>query len=54
MNEGEKQERSKGFVEREVFVCQSMLVDEMLKRGIFLYDDISNPQVRDIFEWWVV
>ena len=54
MKEGEKQERSKGFVGREVFVCQSMLVDEMLKRGIFLYDDISNPQVRDIFEWWVV
>ena len=54
MNEEERQKRNRGFVEREVIFCQSVLVDEMLKRGIFLYDDISNPQVRDIFEWWVV
>ena len=54
MNEEERQKRNRGFVEREVIFCQSVLVDEMLKRGIFLYDDISNPQARDIFEWWVV
>ena len=42
MNEEERQKRNRGFVEREVIFCQSVLVDEMLKRGIFLYDDISN------------
>lgn len=30
------------FVDREVIACQSALVDELLKRGVFSYDDIEN------------
>ena len=38
----EKQRELENFVSREVYYCQSMLVDEMLKREVFSYEDIIN------------
>lgn len=37
-----KQEKIRTFVEKEVYTCQSMLVDEALKREIFSFDDVIN------------
>lgn len=41
------QEELRSFVSREVYVCQSMLVDELLKREIFDYDNIVNLTKTD-------
>ena len=30
------------FVDNEIFICQSMLVDEALKQEIFSWDDVEN------------
>lgn len=49
------------FVEREVLACQSSLVDELLAKEIFSWDDIENiyspeneEETQEIFEWWLV
>ncbi len=42
MTIGERQEAIREFIEPEIYACQSMLVDELLKREIFSYDDIIN------------
>ena len=42
MNEIERQERNGNFVAREVYCCQSVLVDSMLEQGVFNYEDIEN------------
>jgi len=42
MNEIERQERNGNFVAREVYCCQSMLVEGMLEQGVFNYEDIEN------------
>jgi hypothetical protein len=46
------------FVEREVYVCQSSLVDELLRRNVFSFDEIENlyigSGIQEIYEWWVV
>jgi len=44
------QEQLRQFVNREVFVCQSHLVEELLKDGKFEYEDITNfcqPWVKE-------
>lgn len=38
----EKQEKLRQFVSREVYCCQSSLVDYLLQQGIFNYEDIEN------------
>lgn len=48
-----------GFVQNHVLVCQTSLVEELLKREILNCDDIANLSVsdedpQDIYEWWVV
>lgn len=42
VTESEFQRECHDFVGRFVHVCQSSLVDEMLKKGIFEYDDIEK------------
>ena len=46
------------FVDREVYFCQSSLVDELLKRDVFRFDEIENlyagSYIQEIYEWWVV
>jgi len=42
LTEVERQERNGAFVAREVFCCQSMLVEGMLKEGVFNFEDIEN------------
>ena len=42
MNGIERQERNGNFVAREIYCCQSMLVEGMLKQGLFNYEDIEN------------
>ena len=37
-----KQEALRNFVEKEVFECQSMLVEEAIKREFFSWDDVIN------------
>src|SRR5258706_12604358 len=38
----QRQESLRKFVEQEVFVCQSMLVDEALRKEFFSWDDVIN------------
>ncbi len=38
----QKQEELRKFVEEEVYSCQSMLVEEALKREFFSWDDVEN------------
>jgi hypothetical protein len=38
----QKQEDLRKFVEEEVYSCQSMLVEEALKREFFSWDDVEN------------
>jgi hypothetical protein len=93
MSEIQRQEELRKFVEEEVYVRQTMLVEEALKKDIFSWYDVDNlqrpfdgklispnvcytcelvfdrldsetgqcrdcfadnPQVREIYEWWVV
>jgi len=42
VTESEFQRECQAYVDRFVYVCQSNLVDEMLKKEIFSYDDIEN------------
>src|SRR5579864_5766786 len=46
------------FVDREVYCCQSMLVDELLRRDFFSFDEIENldqgSEMQEIYEWWIV
>jgi len=42
MDESNRQERNRAFVQNNVICCQSMLVDEMLKKDVFNYEDIIN------------
>ena len=37
-----KQEELRKFVEQEVYVCQSSLVEEALKKEFFSWDDVIN------------
>jgi hypothetical protein len=49
----QKQEDLRKFVEEEVYTCQSSLVDGLLNKGIFNYEDIENyyePAVKDDIE----
>lgn len=48
-----------GFVHNHVLVCQTSLVEELLKREILSCDDIANLSTgdedpQDIHEWWIV
>lgn len=49
-----------GFVQNHVLVCQTSLVEELLRREVLNYDDISNLGFNDdddpqeIYEWWIV
>jgi hypothetical protein len=38
----QKQEELRKFVEEEVYTCQSMLVEEALKKEFFSWDDVEN------------
>ena len=38
----QKQEELREFVKEEVYTCQSMLVEEALKRELFSLDDVQN------------
>ena len=42
MTDSEKQQAVEGFVRSEVYVCQSILIEELLKKEIFSFDDIQN------------
>src|SRR6266550_2105693 len=37
-----RQEAIRTFVENEVYTCQSMLVEEAIKREFFSWDDVIN------------
>ncbi len=57
----QRQEEIRKFVDEEVYVCQSSLVDGLLNKGIFNYEDIENyyetaeeKEPQEIYEWWVV
>ena len=41
------QEKLKDFINNNIIACQSYLVDEMLKKEIFSYDDIVNLCLTD-------
>ena len=46
------------FVDREVYICQSSLVDKLLSMNFFSFDGIENlyteSRIQEIYEWWVV
>ena len=42
MTDSEKQQAVEGFVRSEVYVCQSILIEELLSKEIFSFDDIQN------------
>lgn len=57
------QDELKTFVSNNVIINQSMLVDELLKKEIFSYEDIANlysndndndtEDYQEILEWWL-
>lgn len=47
LTEVERQERNGRFVENNVYCCQSVLVDGMLKQGAFSFEDIENLYKRE-------
>ena len=55
-----KQERLRECVNNDVFLNQSLIVDDLLKKEIYYYEDIENlydsesGELREIFEWWSV
>ena len=62
---GEGQEKLARFFSNEVIACQSMLIDALLAKEIFSWDDIENlywkdpeteesEEPQEIFEWWLV
>ena len=48
------------WVEAKVTHSQSILVEELLKRGILSIEDVINiydeeeEEYREVFEWWIV
>lgn len=48
------------FVSREVYYCQSALVEELLSKEIISYDDFVNlydeetEEYQEIYEYWIV
>src|SRR5664279_5608838 len=42
MTETERQDCIRRFVDQELFACQSMLVDEAIRREFFSWDDVEN------------
>ena len=42
LTEIERQARNGAFVMREIFCCQSMLVEGLLKKEVFNFEDIEN------------
>src|SRR5471030_2412126 len=42
MTEAERQRDIERFIGREIYTCQSSLVEEALKREFFYFDDIEN------------
>ena len=50
------------FIAREIHCNQSYLVEELLKKEIFSYDDVinlystrcKNHEAKEIFEWYAV
>ena len=41
-------EKARELVQREVYACQSMLVEELLQKEIISYDDIQYPNRFEI------
>lgn len=54
------QRELESFVNREVYCCQSSLVEELLSKEILSYDEIVNlydeetEEYQEIYEYWVV
>lgn len=48
------------WVEVRVKYCQTVLVDELLKREVFLWENVENiydeeeEECKTVFEWWIV
>jgi len=42
MNTSERQEAVRKFIDIEIYLCQSYLVDELLKKEICSFEDIEN------------
>jgi len=42
MNNRERQNEIDGFIAREIYACQSALVEEVLKTQLFSLDDVQN------------
>ena len=63
-NEISFQEKCRKFTNREIYVCQTMLVEKLLNEYIFQVEDIENYYIKvedsdeeepqEIYEWWVV
>ncbi len=45
MTEGEKQEAVRQFVGIEIYACQSLLIEELLQKEIFSFDEVENLYV---------
>lgn len=54
------QRELESFVSREVYYCQSALVEELLSKEIISYDEIVNlydeetEEYQEIYEYWIV
>lgn len=54
------QRELQSFVNREVYYCQSALVEELLNKEIISYDDFVNlydeetDEYQEIYEYWIV
>ncbi|HSW97552.1 MAG TPA: hypothetical protein VLF89_07040 [Candidatus Saccharimonadales bacterium] len=46
MTTAEKQQGLKTFVEQEIYMCQSSLVEEAFKQNFFSWDDVLNQYKR--------
>ena len=55
-----KDREFRDWIDARVIWCQSLLVDELLKREIIWWDEVTNlydeeeDEYRDVYEWWLV
>lgn len=63
LDESQRQDIAENLVRNGVIACQSALVDELLNKKFFNFEDIENlyedneegdSEPQDIYEWWIV
>ena len=59
MSDFDKQKALGEFIDRHIFLEQTMLIEHLISNGVSgfdLFEDVENFRIGDteIFEWWIV